>query len=143
MWVCFGCKLGLSGPHHQLSLLRARFGAAQTRKVVKIRPKDFSTVLTKKDKNCTRKSVVMFRLQTDSSRPDFQLCLLLCYTVPKKSSKFDRNIFQLYWPKTIRAAPQTTWLCFCSKTEFSGPDFQLSLFRVCSGSTRTRKVVKI
>jgi len=83
---------------------------------------------------------VCFGCITESSWPDFQLCLLRWCSGPKKSLKFDRNIFQSYWRQTIRNAPQTVFWC---KTKSSALDLQLCLLRDCSGLPEPRKVVKI
>jgi len=61
--------------------------------------------------------------KTESSGHDFQLFLLL-YLGLEQSSKFDWNIFQMYWLKTIWTAPKTMWVCFECKTESSRTGFQ-------------------
>jgi len=127
VWVCFWSKTGSSRPDYQLSQLWAYSGAARTRKVVKIWPKHFSTVLTEGIRIAPQKVWVCFGCKTESFGPIFQLCLLLWSSGLEKLSKSDRNIFQLYWPKKIRTAPQTIWVRFGSKTDSSWPGFQLYL----------------
>ena len=94
-------------------------------KVIKIRPQHSSDVLTGNNKNCTPNIRGMFRVQNGVIRARFSTspapCLFLWCLDPEKSSKFDWNIFQLYWRETIRTAPQTLWVCFGCKMESSEP----------------------
>jgi len=66
----------------QNRVLRAQFSTLPAAvvpglgKVVKIRLKQFSTVLTENDMNITTNYVGMFRVQTESSGTDFPLYLL-------------------------------------------------------------------
>jgi len=58
VWVSFECKTKSYGHCFQLSTPMLPW----LRKVVKIRPKHFSIVLTENDKKCTRNCVSMFRV---------------------------------------------------------------------------------
>jgi len=84
---------------------------------------------TRNDKIAPQKVSVCFECKTESSGPDFHLWVLLWYPAMEKSSKFNRNIFELYWLKTICTAPQIVCVCFGCKTESSGTGFQLYLLQ--------------
>ena len=62
---------------------------ARTRKVVKTRSKHFSTVLTRNDKNCTSKSVGMFRVQNWVFRTRFSTwpTTVVSWKSPQNSAK--------------------------------------------------------
>jgi len=64
-------------------------------KVVKIQPKHFLVVLAGNDKNCTLKSVGMFWSQNQVIWAPFSTFPAPLVSEPEKSSKFNRNIFQL------------------------------------------------
>jgi len=116
----------------------------RVRKVVKIWPKKFSAILTRIDKNCNPNSVIMFRVQNGVIRTRFTTLpapgLHWWFSGPKKSSKFDRNIFQPHWRETIRTAPQLVRVCFGCKTKYSEPDFQLCQLDAYSGGVQARKI---
>jgi len=63
-------------------------------KVIKIRIKHFSAVLTGNDKNYTPNSVSVFRVQNQVIVLGFKILLLWWFLGPKKSSKYDQNIFR-------------------------------------------------
>ena len=125
----------VSGQGFQLCQLRACFDSVQTQKSRQNSTISFSAVVTGNSKNCTINSVGMLRVQNRVIRAQFSNLPLssLIQWCPdlKKSSIFNRNIFQPYWRVTIRTAPQTGWVCFRCKTESYGPDFQLHFFRWC------------
>jgi len=83
---------------------------------------------------------VSFKCKTESSGPDFQLCLLRWYPGAQKSSKYDRNIFQPYWWETIRTAPQRVWVCFGCKTESFDPDFSSLPTPIIPGTGKDVKI---
>jgi len=59
----------------------------RTQKVVKTRPKHFSTVLTRNDKNCTPKSVGMFWVQNRVFRAQFSTFPATVVPGPAKVAK--------------------------------------------------------
>jgi len=76
-----------------------------------------------------------FGCKIESSGPDFQLYQLLWYPGLEKSSTFGRNIFQLYWLKTLWISPQIMWVCFGCKLSHPGPVFNFT----CSSGAWARK----
>jgi len=78
---------------------------------------------------------VCFGCKIESSEPDFQLFQLLWYSGLQKSPKFGRNIFQLYWLKTIWISPQIMRVCFGCKLSHPGPVFHFTY----SSGARARK----
>jgi len=128
LWVCFRCKMELSGPGFQLCHLQVYSGGVWTRKSHPSSTETLSTVLSGNHRNCTPRPVwVSLWCRIDSLGPDFRVYLLWCFPGPKKSSKFDRNIFQPYWQETVSTEPQTLWVCIESKTESYVPSNQLFL----------------
>jgi len=72
----FWSKTESFGPDFQLCLLQACSRGVWARTCRKIWPKYFSAIMTEIDKNCTQTVMVFFGFKTESSRPDFQLCLV-------------------------------------------------------------------
>ena len=112
-------------------------------KVLKTWLKHFLAVMTGNDKNCTPNVVGMFRVQNEVFRARFSTLpapgLFMCVSDLEKSSKFDWNIFQLYWRETRRTTPQTLLVCFGCKKESVGAGFQLCRLQACFGRVQTRK----
>ena len=107
MWVCFGAKWNDTGPILNFAYFRPIPVLYRLRKVINIRLKHFSAVLTGNYKNCTAKHC---------GYPDME-----------KSSKFVENMFHPYWWETIRTLSQAMWVCFGCKTESFVSDFQVFL----------------
>jgi len=80
-------------------------------KVIKSRPKHFSSILTGNDKNCTPNSVTVFRVQNRVIRTKFSTLLakglLRWCPASERSSKFYWNIFKSYWQEMIRTDPNS------------------------------------
>ena len=84
-----GCKPSHLGPVFNF----ACSGGTRTRKVVKTRTKLFSTVLMRNDKNCTPKSVGMFRMQNRVFQAQFSTFPAAVVPGPGKLVKIQPKYF--------------------------------------------------
>ena len=101
--------------------------SARTWKVVKTRPKHFSTVLTRNDKNCTSKSVSMFRVRNRVFRARFLTLPTVVVPGPEKGVKIRPKYFSPVLTKNDMNITTNYVGMFRVQTESSGPDFSLYL----------------
>ena len=143
VWYVSGAKPGHPDPVINLACSGRVLMVPGPRKVVKIGPKHCLVVLMKNDKNCTPRSVGMFRALRRVIWALFSTFPAPVVPGPKKSSKLDQNSSQQHWRQTITTAPQKLWVCFGWNTGSFEPGYQLS----CSGPVPVvpgpGKVVKI
>jgi len=103
-------KQGDPGPVYNFGCSRHVMVVSGPGKVVKIGPKHFSVVLMRNEKKCNPNIGGMFRVQNRVIRTRFSTLpapgLFRWCPNLEKLSKLDRNIFQLYWWKTIRTVPK-------------------------------------
>ena len=107
----------------------------RTWKVVKTRPKHFSTVLTRNNKNCTRKIVSMFRVQNWVFWASFSTLPALVVPEPGKVVKIRPKQFSTIDWKWYQLHHKLCGYVSGAKLSHPGSVFNIT----CSSGTRARK----